>query len=115
MTKKTRTSNIFEQITEIYLILMVTVFLLYTGRQGFGWIAEEKYRAFLLICRTDTPSRKYSPVVGVSRQPRILSMVYFPEPLVPMMVTNAPSDISNATPRKAWTVSEPTWKSRRIS
>lgn len=50
MTKKTRTSNIFEQVTEIYLILMVTVFLLYPGRQGFGGIAEEKYRAFLLLC-----------------------------------------------------------------
>ena len=50
MTKKTRTSNIFEQVTEIYLILMVTVLLLYPGRQGFGGIAEEKYRAFLLLC-----------------------------------------------------------------
>ena len=44
MTKKKQTGNIFERITEIYLVLMVTVFLLYPGRQGFVGIAEEKYR-----------------------------------------------------------------------
>ena len=50
MTEKKQTGNIFERITEIYLVLMVTVFLLYPGRQGFVGIAEEKYRLFLILC-----------------------------------------------------------------
>ena len=50
MTKKKQTSSIFERITEIYLILMVTAFLLYPGKQGFGGITEEKYRSFLILC-----------------------------------------------------------------
>ena len=57
----------------------------------------------------------YSPEVGVSRQPRVLSSVDLPEPEEPMMVTNSPSVMVKDTPLSAWTVSSPTMKSRRIS
>ena len=48
-------------------------------------------RWLFVIERTDTPSRKYSPLVGVSRHPNWLSSVDLPEPDLPMMVTNSPS------------------------
>ena len=41
--------------------------------------------------RTGVPSSRYSPLVGVSRQPSWFSRVDLPEPEVPMMVTNSPS------------------------
>ena len=43
-----------------------------------------------------------------------ISYVDFPEPDVPMMVTNSPSRMVNETPRRACTVSSPTWKLRLI-
>ena len=64
------------------------------------------------IVLTGTPSRIYSPLEGVSRHPNWLSRVDFPEPDLPMMVTNSPSCILNDTPLRAWTVSSPTMKSR---
>ncbi len=54
----------------------------------------------------------YSPEVGVSRQPSWLSRVDFPEPDVPIMVTNSPAWMSNDTPRRAYTVSSPTMNLR---
>ena len=67
------------------------------------------------MVRTDIPSSQYSPEVGVSRQPRVLSRVDLPEPEEPMMVTNSPSVMVNDTSLSAWTVSSPTMKSRQIS
>ena len=55
-------------------------------------------------------SRGYTVSVFTS----VFSNVLFPEPEVPMIVTNSPSRIVNDTPRRAWTVSSPTWKSRFI-
>ena len=66
------------------------------------------------MVRTEMPSSRYSPLVGVSRQPSVFSKVDFPEPDVPMMVTNSPSRMVNETPRRACTVSSPTWKLRLI-
>ena len=43
-------SDIFQRITRLYLILMVTLFLMYTGLQGYAGITEAKYRMFLTIC-----------------------------------------------------------------
>ena len=51
----------------------------------------------------------------MSRHPRMLSRVDLPEPEDPMTVTNSPSVMVNVTPRRAWTVSSPTVKSRLIS
>ena len=53
------------------------------------------------MVRTLVPSSRYSPLVGVSRQPSVLSRVDLPEPEVPMMVTNSPSRMENDTPRRA--------------
>ena len=64
------------------------------------------------MVRTEIPSSRYSPTVGVSRQPSMFNSVDFPEPDVPMMVTNSPSPMENDTPRNACTVSSPTRKFR---
>lgn len=37
-------------VTSVYLALMMTVFLFYTGTLGFQGIAEAKYSAFLTLC-----------------------------------------------------------------
>ncbi len=50
-----------------------------------------------------TPSRKYSPWVGTSRQPRMFIIVDFPLPDCPMMATNSPRSIERLTPSSAWT------------
>ena len=53
------------------------------------------------MVRTEIPSSRYSPLVGVSRQPSVFSSVDLPEPDVPIMVTNSPSVMVNETPRNA--------------
>ena len=45
----------------------------------------------LPIIRDMPPSNRYSPLVGVSRHPKVFSRVDLPEPEVPMIVTNSPS------------------------
>ncbi len=49
MAKKAA-STIFSRITDAYLILMATIYLLYIGGSGFAGITGEKYHLFLLLC-----------------------------------------------------------------
>ena len=56
---------------------------------------------------TSSPSRKYCPFVGLSRQPIMFMKVLFPEPDAPMMETNSPSAMSIDTPRSALTSISP--------
>ena len=42
--------SVFVLITKIYIYLMLSVFLLFVGRGGFGTIQGDKYTAFLVIC-----------------------------------------------------------------
>lgn len=39
-----------KKITTIYIFLMITVFLLYTGQNGYENILESKYQLFLIVC-----------------------------------------------------------------
>jgi O-antigen ligase len=45
-----RGKNIFSAITEIFILLLLTVFLFYCGSGGYQDILTEKYHAFLWIC-----------------------------------------------------------------
>jgi hypothetical protein len=56
---------------------------------------------------TSRPSSRYRPAVGVSRQPRMVMKVDFPDPDGPMTATISPARISTETPRSAWTVYSP--------
>ncbi len=56
---------------------------------------------------TSIPSRRYDPFVGVSRHPRMLSKVDFPEPDAPMIATNSPVSMRSDTPSSACTGSSP--------
>jgi hypothetical protein len=49
-----------------------------------------------------TPRNRYSPLVGVSRQPRMFMAVDLPEPLGPITATNSPGMMRRLTPRSAW-------------
>ncbi|CUQ41756.1 Uncharacterised protein [Flavonifractor plautii] len=53
--------------------------------------------------RMGVPSRRYSPRVGTSRQPRMFIIVDLPEPEVPMMATNSPWSMLSVTPSSALT------------
>src|SRR3989338_3557899 len=48
------------------------------------------------------PSNRYSPLVGLSKNPRICSRVDFPDPEGPIMAINSPSCTEKETPRRAW-------------
>src|SRR6266508_6528145 len=49
------------------------------------------------------PSKKYSPLEGLSRQPRILSRVDFPAPEGPVIVSHSPASKRRWTSTSAWT------------
>src|SRR6478752_4935505 len=53
------------------------------------------------------PSMRYSPSLGSSRQPRMLIVVDFPEPLAPVIATNSPARTSRFTPSSARTAASP--------
>ena len=53
---------------------------------------------------TLSPSSRYSPAVGVSRQPMMFIRVDFPDPDGPMMETNSPFPIVRDIPRSASSV-----------
>ena len=53
--------------------------------------------------RMGVPSRRYSPRVGTSRQPRMFIIVDLPEPEVPMMATNCPASTDRETSSRAFT------------
>ena len=61
-----------------------------------------------LSADTSTPSKWYSPAVGVSRQPSRFMNVDLPEPDGPMTATNSPASIVAVMPLSACTVSGPT-------
>ena len=50
-----------------------------------------------------SPSRKYWPRVGTSRQPMMCISVDFPEPDAPMIATKSPRETESDTPRSACT------------
>ena len=50
-----------------------------------GGVVAISARSSLLKPETSTPSRKYWPLVGRSRQPRMFIMVDLPEPEAPMI------------------------------
>ena len=56
---------------------------------------------------TASPARRYVPLVGRSRQPRMFISVLLPEPDAPMIATNSPASIASDTPRSACTVWSP--------
>jgi hypothetical protein len=56
-----------------------------------------------------TPSTKIWPEVGRARPPSRWSSVDFPHPDGPTMETNSPRSIWMSTPRKASTLTLPTW------
>ena len=64
---------------------------------------------------TSSPSSRYWPPVGVSRQPRMFISVDLPEPEAPTMATNSPGWISSETPRSTSTATSPLTKVLRIS
>jgi len=57
---------------------------------------------------TSSPLKKYSPLVGRSRQPRIDISVDLPDPDAPMIATSSPRSMVNVTPRSAWMSTSPT-------
>jgi len=110
--------NVTQKDGEVYLHLHMAVANATKGVVYAGHLNDAKISLtgeFILRIIDGRVEREYSPEVGVSRQPRMLSRVDLPDPLVPMMVTNSPSAMSNDIPRRACTVSFPTWKSRRMS
>src|SRR3989344_634210 len=58
---------------------------------------------------TSLSSRKYSPLVGVSRHPRMCISVDLPEPEGPITATNSPSLILNDAPLRACVSMPPDW------
>src|SRR5256885_12871303 len=56
---------------------------------------------------TSVPSRRYRPLVGTSRQPRMFINVDLPEPLAPMIATNSPCPMCRSMPCSAGTSSLP--------
>ena len=60
-----------------------------------------------LMPLTFSPARRYSPELGVSRQPRMCIRVDLPEPDGPMMATYSPAEMDRLTPRSAATAMEP--------
>ena len=49
MKKQRGSTALFENITSIYLICLVTIFLLYTGADGYAQITSHKYKMFLTL------------------------------------------------------------------
>src|SRR5215471_9228273 len=58
---------------------------------------------------TSTPSNRYWPELGRSRQPSTAINVDFPEPDAPTIATNSPRAIVTLTPFIAWMSMSPTW------
>ncbi len=56
---------------------------------------------------TSTPRKRYVPLVGTSRQPRMFIAVDLPEPLGPMTATNSPSATCRSTRSSACTAAWP--------
>jgi hypothetical protein len=56
---------------------------------------------------TLTPSMRYSPPLGLSRQPRMFIAVDLPQPEVPRIATNSPGSMLRSTPRSACTAASP--------
>jgi hypothetical protein len=56
---------------------------------------------------TSTPSSRYEPDCGRSRQPITFMNVDLPEPLGPMIATNSPVRTVSETPRRACTTLVP--------
>lgn len=48
--KRMSPSRLFTGVTEIFLVLILTVFLFYTGPQGYQDIVHAKFGAFLILC-----------------------------------------------------------------
>ncbi|QSX06103.1 O-antigen ligase family protein [Sedimentibacter sp. zth1] len=47
--KKDKWSNVFEKITSIYIVLMLTIYLLYVGHEGYQNITKVKFNMFCII------------------------------------------------------------------
>ena len=56
-----------------------------------------------LISTISRPFRSTSPLVGLSREARMLSRVVFPEPDSPIIATYSPSSTVKETFSSAWT------------
>lgn len=50
MAKQNNAKPIFDNITRIFLLLLTSIFVLYTGFGGYQGITTAKYEAFLLLC-----------------------------------------------------------------
>ena len=68
--------------------------------------------SFSFSSLTNLLFRKYSPLVGVSKQPMMFIKVVLPEPDGPVIARNSPALTSKLMPLIASTVSEPTSNER---
>ena len=50
MAKQNNAKPIFDNITRVFLLLLTSLFVLYTGFSGYQGITTAKYEAFLLLC-----------------------------------------------------------------
>src|ERR1700688_1136335 len=62
-------------------------------------------RSFMLL--TSSPAKRYSPLVGTSRQPRMCISVDLPEPEGPITARKSPSFTERDTPSTARTSASP--------
>ena len=49
-TKSNSIDNVICKVTSAFIMLLLTIFLFYTGNNGFTDIQNAKYKAFLLLC-----------------------------------------------------------------